>query len=596
MKMQMRHAHSRVGARAYRPSNCFEILENRTLLNAISPGNFGAVPNDGNDDRGGIQAAINAAGPGDVVQFSPGQYDINGELVVGNNKTLHGADNHASKLVFNTGFSRYAIYVNGSDNITIDGLGLKANCGVIWGTTNANHVRVTNNDFEWGYNGQGGERNAVRFLGSTNDLKIEYNTFHDSLSSDRAVILFNTTDTSYSYNTFHRINDGGHLDGSHHNLRVVGNRGDKIHRMGIEIQDHDARGGNAGDGILVSDNVFWDWYQPYYWSFGMSVSPAYSRNVVIQNNYLSVFAPGQTQPSEGGWGDGGRAGFAIEACFASGMVQNNVAVGPWFAHIAVSEPNSPLKDNKTYGQMGWQPYAAEQGQNGVGSIDDRGGNVALPFDQAPPLPAPLWDQSNNNNNNNTSGGNTGGNTGGGNTGGGNTGGGTTTGGNTSGGTTSQSSDPTQPDNTQQSQGGGVRYLSDMPATAAINGLGPVERNASNGSKLRGDGSRMLLDGKIHKQGLGVAGNSEITFNLAGKYTGFFSNFGIDDRAGKHGSMTFEVWADGTKIYDSGTMTALTPSKWRKLNVTGVQTLKLVTTDAGDGPRGDIGNWARPMVW
>src|SRR4051812_39752816 len=80
----------------------FEGLEKRELMSVVNVADFGAKPNDGGDDRAAIQAAINAAKAGDVVQFGAGKYDINGQINVGNDRTLKGAAGLGSQLQFNT--------------------------------------------------------------------------------------------------------------------------------------------------------------------------------------------------------------------------------------------------------------------------------------------------------------------------------------------------------------------------------------------------------------------------------------------------------------------------------------------------------------
>jgi hypothetical protein len=58
-----------------------------------------------------------------------------------------------------------------------------------------------------------------------------------------------------------------------------------------------------------------------------------------------------------------------------------------------------------------------------------------------------------------------------------------------------------------------------------------------------------------------------------------------------GTVTFQVFADGVKIYDSGAMNANSATKSISVSVAGVQKLKLVVTDAGDNADYDHGDWA-----
>ena len=60
-------------------------------------------------------------------------------------------------------------------------------------------------------------------------------------------------------------------------------------------------------------------------------------------------------------------------------------------------------------------------------------------------------------------------------------------------------------------------------------------------------------------------------------------------------MTFQVFGDGKLLYDSGLMPGLREVKTIDLPVTGVRSLRLVVTDAGDGYGADMANWAEARV-
>src|SRR5262249_42461986 len=97
-------------------------------------------------------------------------------------------------------------------------------------------------------------------------LRVEKNTFYDSQGQMRCAELWYMNDGSYSYNKFQNVGDGGHIMEPHNNVQVSYNLGRQIHRMGIEIQ-----GDDPGQNLTVQGNVFYDWYKPFYDSFGLSV-------------------------------------------------------------------------------------------------------------------------------------------------------------------------------------------------------------------------------------------------------------------------------------------------------------------------------------
>jgi glucose/arabinose dehydrogenase len=141
---------------------------------------------------------------------------------------------------------------------------------------------------------------------------------------------------------------------------------------------------------------------------------------------------------------------------------------------------------------------------------------------------------------------------------------------------------------------GTTYLSDMTWTSAINGLGPVERDMSNGGAQAGDGNTITLNGVTYAKGLGTNALSDIRFDLAGACTRFQANVGIDDEVGLLGTVTFRVYADGSLRYGSGRMTGSSATRTIDIDITGVTELQLYV-DPGSGPSNDHADWAYARV-
>ena len=135
------------------------------------------------------------------------------------------------------------------------------------------------------------------------------------------------------------------------------------------------------------------------------------------------------------------------------------------------------------------------------------------------------------------------------------------------------------------------YLSDLTATAATNGWGPIERDRSNGEQGVSDGNTLTLNGVTYAKGLGTHAGSDTTYALGGNYTRFISDIGVDDGVGSNGSVVFQVWTDGVQIYDSGIMTGGSTTKTVDVDVTARQNLRLVVTGGSDGIAYDHANWA-----
>src|SRR5262249_26851661 len=97
------------------------------------------------------------------------------------------------------------------------------------------------------------------------------------------------------------------------------------------------------------------------------------------------------------------------------------------------------------------------------------------------------------------------------------------------------------------------YLSSLTPTTATNGYGPYEKDKSNGEQNANDGKTITVNGTTYAKGLGVHALSDISYNIGGNYARFQAQIGIDDEVGNNGSVIFQVYLDGTKVFDSGVL-------------------------------------------
>jgi len=144
---------------------------------------------------------------------------------------------------------------------------------------------------------------------------------------------------------------------------------------------------------------------------------------------------------------------------------------------------------------------------------------------------------------------------------------------------------------------GSAFLSDVQWTYAANGLGPVERDQSNGASAAGDGKMLSLHGHQYPKGLGVASGSLILYRLGKACTGFSADVGIDDETAGRGSVDFQVWTDDDPkpLFDSLVVTAATATQHVAVDLTGKKRLRLRVTGAGDGPTWDHADWAGATI-
>ncbi len=146
---------------------------------------------------------------------------------------------------------------------------------------------------------------------------------------------------------------------------------------------------------------------------------------------------------------------------------------------------------------------------------------------------------------------------------------------------------------------GTQDLSDLTWTYQANGLGPVEKDMSNGFSEAGDGAPISLMKTAYAKGLGMAAPAAVIYRLNKKCTSFTATVGVDDSANGQGSVVFQVWADGEKLFDSGTLTGLngaTPMTMPvSVDVTGKRRLKLMVTNGLDGAAWDRASWGNPQL-
>lgn len=136
---------------------------------------------------------------------------------------------------------------------------------------------------------------------------------------------------------------------------------------------------------------------------------------------------------------------------------------------------------------------------------------------------------------------------------------------------------------------GTNYLSDEQPIYAYTGAGTIEPDKSIG------GATITLGGVSYPHGIGVNSFSGVEYNLGGVCSRFQSTIGIDNEVGSKGTVIFEVFADGARIFKSGVMAGGSPAQNIDLDVTGVRRLTLGVDDADDGNSYDHADWADALV-
>lgn len=136
---------------------------------------------------------------------------------------------------------------------------------------------------------------------------------------------------------------------------------------------------------------------------------------------------------------------------------------------------------------------------------------------------------------------------------------------------------------------GSPYLSDLTWLAATNGYGPVLLDENY------YGGPIAIHGVTYAKGLWTNADASIDYYLGDSCTRFTADLGLDDSDRGTGTVVYQVFTDGTKVYDSGVVTNSTPTIHVDQNVSGANILQVVVTDAGDGVTYDNADFAAPQL-
>ena len=130
---------------------------------------------------------------------------------------------------------------------------------------------------------------------------------------------------------------------------------------------------------------------------------------------------------------------------------------------------------------------------------------------------------------------------------------------------------------------GDSYLSDLHWKYSANSMKPLGRDAVGGSPL-------TVAGKAYAKGLGAIAGSVVTFPLGARCSAFDAQVALDDAGKGVGAVSFEVWADGKRLFDSGTMAATDAPKAVHVALDGKVDLKLVTVAQNRNETVNLADW------
>lgn len=109
------------------------------------------------------------------------------------------------------------------------------------------------------------------------------------------------------------------------------------------------------------------------------------------------------------------------------------------------------------------------------------------------------------------------------------------------------------------------------------------------------GAALKIDQETFTSGVGTFARSLLEIPLNGRFSRFTSKVGVDAMTEGRGTVAFEVYGDGRKLWASPIMSGLDAPREVDVNVAGVNRLRLVVTDGNDGNKFDAANWVNPVL-
>ena len=147
-------------------------------------------------------------------------------------------------------------------------------------------------------------------------------------------------------------------------------------------------------------------------------------------------------------------------------------------------------------------------------------------------------------------------------------------------------------------GGPKLFLSDIKYARAT--AGGKDRPAYNRTIK---GGQLVVGGVGHDKGIGAPAPCDIAYNIDAiekrlKWTGalrFTAAVGLDDRSGDKGTAVFSVYADDKKLASSPLLRRGAKHQFDTALPPKCRTVRLVTSDAGDGNEGDWCDWGNAAI-
>ncbi|MCU1326416.1 MAG: hypothetical protein JWN34_1786 [Bryobacterales bacterium] len=299
---------------------------------AVNVKGFGARGNGISDDTAAIQRAINECPAQGTVTFPPGRYSVRG-LSLKPRCTYAGTEGSSTlvlkernRFVFDMS-ERSDIHVTG---LVLDGGGVGGGL-IARGDTPVRNIRIDNCEFRNipASAAYPADLSIISTLGFI-DSAIENNRFTNVAGG---IWMTTVQNVNILNNVFLDITKGnaiavapapaGFPSGA--NLRIIGNTGKNLARMGIETFRPDPPNGSVLRAPVIENNTFSDWTAPNW--MGISITHG-DGGIIRGNKVLNPSGPGQST--------------GIEVIIANAQVIENTVSGNFADGILVIGRDAPM--------------------------------------------------------------------------------------------------------------------------------------------------------------------------------------------------------------------------------------------------------------
>ena len=120
--------------------------------------------------------------------------------------------------------------------------------------------------------------------------------------------------------------------------------------------------------------------------------------------------------------------------------------------------------------------------------------------------------------------------------------------------------------------------------------------AAAGQPAAPAGAPITLGGVTYAHGIGTLSINELIIDLKGQATRFLAMVGLNDNAGRQGSVNVEVWLDNKKVLISDVLRVGSPPLKVDVDLTGARFLELLIDDGNDVSTGDNADWAGGLIF